>query len=145
MSYSARKLVIRTASSLILGLALVGCQGGGGSDSGSGSNDADRSGNQDSTQEIASVAPDSAVLSWDAPGNRVNGVGLPDGEISHYVVLWGQDPEQLSNSTEVTCQDCQDMEYTVEDLSEGKWYFSVKTVDSEGRESTRAEPASKTI
>ncbi|WP_077529014.1 fibronectin type III domain-containing protein [Vreelandella utahensis] len=87
----------------------------------------------------------SAVLSWDAPAYRVNGDGLPDGHISHYVVLWGQDPEQLSNSTEVTCQDCQDMEYTVEDLSEGKWYFSVKTVDSEGRESARAEPASKTI
>lgn len=145
MSYPARKLVIRAASSLILGLVLAGCQGGGGSDSGSEGSEADRSSNQDSTQETASVKPDSAVLSWDAPGYRVNGVGLPDGQISHYVVLWGQDPEQLNNSTEVTCKDCQDMEYTVEDLNEGKWYFSVKTVDSEGRESVRAEPASKTI
>ncbi|MFO7787649.1 MAG: fibronectin type III domain-containing protein [Halospina sp.] len=91
------------------------------------------------------MASDGAVLSWDAPGYRVDGDGLPDGEISHYVVLWGEDPEQLSNSTEVTCQDCQDMEYIVEDLDEGTWYFSVKTVDSEGRVSPRADPVDKTI
>lgn len=148
MSYSARKLSIHAASILIVALVLAGCQGGGGSDSGSSSGVTGSSGDdggQDNSQETVSLASDSAVLSWDAPGHRMNGDTLKDGHISHYVVSWGQDPEDLSRSTEVTCQDCQTMEHKVEELDEGTWYFTVQTVDQEGLSSPEAELASKQI
>ena len=145
MSYSARKLVIRAASSLILGLVLVGCQGGGGSGSGSGSSEADRSSNQDNTQQTAGVAPDSAVLSWTHPEGRMDGTDFDFHNVGHYVVYWGEDPDNLSNQKKIECANCVDMEYEVSDLSDGTWYFSVTTVDKAGRESPKADPVSKTI
>ncbi|PAU80174.1 hypothetical protein CK501_11055 [Halovibrio salipaludis] len=146
MSYSARKSSIHVAIILIAALVLAGCQGGGGSDSSSGVTDLPGDdGGQDNSQETASLASDSAVLSWEAPGYRVNGDTLKDGHISHYVVSWGQDPENLSRSTEVTCQDCQAMEHKVEELDEGTWYFTVQTVDQDGLTSPEADLATKKI
>jgi len=145
MSYPARKLVIRAASSLILGLVLAGCQGGGGSDSGSEGSEADRSSNQDSTQETASVKPDSAVLSWTNPENRIDGSDFDYYDVGHYVVYWGKDPDNLSNQKKVECANCVDMQYEISDLNDGTWYFSVTTVDKSGRESPKADLVDKTI
>ncbi|MEQ6885968.1 fibronectin type III domain-containing protein [Salicola sp. Rm-C-2C1-2] len=129
MSYTARKSFTHAAI-LSLGLVLVGCQGGGGSDN---------------SQEAASLAPDSALLSWDAPSQRENGETLKVGSIDHYVVSWGQDPENLSNTREVGCETCVDMEYLIEDLPEGTWHFTVQTRDTQGNLSGKADLASKQI
>ena len=149
MLYPARKSFTYAVSILLLGVFLVGCQGGGGSGAGTskggGSGAPDDDSGQDGSQQTASLAPDSARLSWDAPGERVNGDELKVGQIDYYVVSWGQEPENLDNTTEVSCVNCTDMEYLVEDLDEGTWYFTVQTRDTQGNLSRQADLASKQI
>lgn len=145
MSYSARKTFSTSFSILILGLVLAGCQGGGGSESGSSNNGGSGSSGNEGDQQTASSAPDSAMLTWDAPAAREDGSTLKVGEIDYYVVSWGQDPDNLGNTTEVACGTCADMEYLIEDLDEGTWHFTVQTRDTEGNLSRRADLASKKI
>lgn len=142
MSYTARKSFTHAAI-LSFGLVLVGCQGGGGSGSESSSNtDTVENGN---SQEAAPLATDSALLSWDAPGQRENGDTLKVGSIDHYVISWGQDPENLTNTREVGCENCVDMEHRIEDLQNGTWHFTVQTRDTQGNLSRKADLASKQI
>ena len=135
-----------------MGLVLVGCQGGSGSESGSsnsaGTDIPGNSSNQDDSQSIQGGQGGNgqdAVLTWDAPGERVNGNTLKVGSINQYVVSWGKDPDSLANSTEVSCQNCTDMEFVIEDLGSGTWYFTVQTEDTSGNLSRRADLASKRI
>ncbi|MGM0450322.1 MAG: fibronectin type III domain-containing protein [Pseudomonadota bacterium] len=138
-----------------MGLALAGCQGGGGSESGSsndgGADSAQSSNNQNDSQSSqsnqggGSQTGEHAVLTWDAPAERENGDTLKVGSIDQYVVSWGKDPDNLANSTTVSCESCVDMEYVVEDLGDGTWYFTVQTEDTSGNVSRKADLASKQI
>ncbi len=147
MSYPAKKSFAYAASILLLGGLLVGCQGGGGSGSGisNGGDSGSPDSGQDSSQQTASLAPDSARLTWDAPAERVNGDELKVGEIDHYVVSWGQDPDNLDNTAQIPCVNCVDMEYLIEGLDAGTWYFTVQTRDTDGNLSRQADLASKRI
>lgn len=140
-----------------MSLALVGCQGGGGSESGSntsdGNSDTSETNNSDGSntagnddgQETASNDSAPATLTWDAPDERLNGDSLAVGEIDQYVVSWGKDPDELTNTKEVPCGTCVDMEHTIEDLGDGTWYFTVQTRDTEGNLSPEADLVSKQI
>lgn len=86
-----------------------------------------------------------ATLMWDAPAERENGDSLKVGEIDHYIVSWGQDPEALENTEEIPCENCTDMEHVIEDLDEGTWYFTVQTEDTDGNVSRQADLESKSI
>lgn len=149
MSYTAIKSFAHAASILLLGVILVGCQGGG--DSGSSASNSNKSGvtdggdDQDDNQQSASVASDSALLTWDNPEQRVNGDPFHFSEIENYVVSWGQNPDNLSNTAKVGCSNCVDMTYRVENLDAGTWYFTVQTRDTEGNLSRQADLASKQI
>lgn len=113
----------------------------------------EESSQDDGTQEESSADTGSgeetvdnmATLMWDAPAERENGDSLKVGEIDHYIVSWGQDPEELENTEEIPCETCADMEHVIEDLDEGTWYFTVQTQDTEGNVSRQADPESKNI
>lgn len=161
MSYTAKKTFANPMSVLFAGLfILAGCQGGGdsgiGSESEQGSdttqevasqpeNPGSRSGKDDPSDGNRSSVDTAATLMWDAPAERENGDALKVGEIDHYIVSWGQDPDKLGNTEEVPCENCTDMEHVVEDLDEGTWYFTVQTRDTEGNVSRQADLATKNI
>jgi len=73
------------------------------------------------------------VLSWTAPSNRADGSIIEDTEISGYLVYYGKNkgsyPNQLFvNSVKVLGKD-------VVDISAGKYFVVVTTVDANGRKS----------
>ncbi|MDO6824221.1 fibronectin type III domain-containing protein [Marinobacter sp. 1_MG-2023] len=87
----------------------------------------------------------SAKMSWNAPSTRVNGESLAMGEIEQYVVRYGTEQDIEERSNEVTVEDGQAMEYEVAGLTEGTWYFAIKTIDTNGLESDWSTTVSKTI
>ncbi|MBK1887112.1 fibronectin type III domain-containing protein [Marinobacter sp. DY40_1A1] len=84
-------------------------------------------------------------MSWSAPATRVNGESLAMGEIDRYIVKYGTEQNVEDRTNEVTVEDGQAMEYQVAGLTEGTWYFAMKTVDTNGLESDWSVSASKTI
>lgn len=106
-----------------VGVLLAGCGGGGSGTSGETAN--------------------SASLSWNAPATRANGEGIRMGELSGYVIRYGQDPDDLSRSVRVS--DASTMEYTVINLDSGTWYFEIQVEDVDGLMSSPSDQVSKTI
>lgn len=145
MSRAAKQLF----TLMIFSLVLVGCGGGGGSSDGgvAGGGNIPGSGSSGSTgagngQEV--VSPErAATLSWNAPATRVNGEGLAMGELQGYVISYGQSADDLSETIEIS--DASVMDYTIENLSEGSWYFAVQVIDMNGLVSEPSSVVSKTI
>lgn len=148
------KRVIRMSkawiAALVFGIALTGCGGGSSSDSGStdsGSQAATDSGvsqnsgqSSDSQQSIKRTA----ALSWNAPSERQNGDRIEElYELSGYIISYGQNPEDLDQIEYVN--DANQMDYTVEDLADGTWYFSVQVEDNNGLISPPSDLVSKNI
>ena len=84
-----------------------------------------------------------ARLSWVAPATRVNGEGLAMGELDSYIISYGQDVSDLSKTIEIN--DASTMEYTINDLGAGEWFFSIRVVDTDGLISAPSDVVSKTI
>lgn len=126
-------------AAFIFGIALSGCGGGSSSDSGSQM----PSGSQNSGDQPTPTVERTAALSWNAPGQRQNGDGLKMGELAGYVVNYGQDPDNLDQTVRIN--NANTMEYTVEDLGNGTWYFSVRVEDSNGLMSPPSDLVSKSI
>jgi|GEM_PF-534180 len=84
-----------------------------------------------------------AKLSWVAPATREDGEGLTMGELDSYVISYGQDASDLSNTIEIN--DASTMEYTIDGLGAGEWFFSIQVIDTNGLASTPSELVSKTI
>ncbi|BES70821.1 hypothetical protein RE428_18390 [Marinobacter nanhaiticus D15-8W] len=99
--------------------------------SGSGSNESDV------------IVSNTAKLSWNAPMTRVSGESIAMGELSGYKISYGRDPEALDE--EVTIDEASTTSHTIENLSQGKWYFAVQAVDTEGLESPLSTVVTKSI
>lgn len=123
-------------AALVFGIVLTGC--GGGSSGGSDTTGAQGSGNQPTP-----TVERTAALSWNAPAQRQNGDGLKMGELAGYVVNYGQDPDNLDQTVRIN--NANTMEYTVEGLGNGTWYFSVQVEDSNGLMSPPSDLVSKSI
>lgn len=128
-----RKGVIKP-SSVLLGLvvlvfSLTGCGGAGGDSS--------------SVEASSGNSGKTAALSWNAPATRVNGEGLAMGELQGYVILYGQDADKLDRRIEIS--EASTMEYIVDNLSAGQWFFAIQVVDTEGLVSAPSEVVSKSI
>lgn len=119
-------------AALVFGIVLTGC-GGSSSDSGS----------QASGSSQGADTQKSAALSWNAPFQRQNNETLEMYELSGYVISYGQDPENLDQTVRVS--DAYRMEYVVDGLSEGTWYFSVQAEDVNGLMSPPSDLVSKSI
>lgn len=86
-----------------------------------------------------------ATLTWQAPLTRIDGTALSMGEIRHYIVRYGNQPDVADMAHELVVEDGQAMEYEITGLQEGTWYFALRTVDQSGRVSSWSEIASKSI
>ncbi|MCG7198837.1 fibronectin type III domain-containing protein [Marinobacter pelagius] len=84
-----------------------------------------------------------AKLSWVAPSTRTDGEGLTMGELDSYVINYGQDANDLGNTIEIN--DASTMEYTIDQLGAGEWFFSIQVIDTNGLISPPSEIVSKTI
>ncbi|MBK1851170.1 fibronectin type III domain-containing protein [Marinobacter sp. 1-4A] len=67
------------------------------------------------------------------------------GEIEKYVVKYGKEQNIEDRAHEAEVTDGQAMEYQIAGLTEGTWYFAIKTIDTNGLESDWSTSVSKTI
>lgn len=65
------------------------------------------------------------------------------GELSGYVISYGQNPEELSEAIRI--DDASTMNYTIDNLGNGTWYFTIQVEDVDGLVSAPSEQVSKTI
>ncbi|MDK8464993.1 fibronectin type III domain-containing protein [Marinobacter sp. SS13-12] len=119
-------------AAFFMGVVLTGCVSDSSSDS-SGS----------SYSQGQQFAERSASLSWNAPATRANGEGIKMGELSGYVISYGQDPDELTEAVRI--DDANVMDYTINNLDYGTWYFTIQVEDVDGLVSAPSEQVSKTI
>ena len=85
----------------------------------------------------------SALLSWTAPLTRENGESLAMGEIAGFEVVYGTSAEDLDQSLAIG--DASIDELLVDELTEGTWYFAIRTLDTDGNRSRQSEVVYKQI
>jgi hypothetical protein len=127
---------------LLAGLLLAGCGGG----------ESGQRGVQDTTttqrQNDPVVATNKAILSWDAPLTRANGDSIDMGELDTYIIRYGRSEDELTNEIVLdngTAQEDSSLEYVVDGLDAGTWYFTVQVRDFQGLLSEPSNVVSKTI
>lgn len=84
-----------------------------------------------------------ALLSWTAPLTRENGDSLAMGEIAGFEVVYGNSEDNLDQS--VAIGDASIDELLVDELTEGTWYFAIRTLDTDGNRSQLSEVVYKQI
>jgi hypothetical protein len=89
---------------------------------------------------VTQVTNGSAEINWTAPTRNTDGSTLTG--ITGYKILYGANQAQLDRS--VTISNPGVLTYTIENLSPGTWYFSVRTLVG-ASESTSSNPVNKTI
>lgn len=87
------------------------------------------------------IPANSAKLSWDAPTTNTNGQPLTD--LAGYKVMYGQDPNNLTQSMRIT--DPRATSLQIDNLSSGTWYFAMKSVNTAGQESAPTGNVSKVV
>ncbi len=65
------------------------------------------------------------------------------GELSGYVISYGKNPDELSKVVRIN--DASTMDYTISNLDNGTWYFTIQVKDVDGLVSAPSEQVSKTI
>ena len=96
------------------------------------------------TVNAATAAPTgSATLSWVAPVSRVDGTPLALSQIGGYKIYMGVAPDNLT--VLVNIHDGSAVEYLVNDLSAGIYYFGLTTYDTAGVESQLSDLVQKLI
>ncbi|MCM0611342.1 hypothetical protein KFJ24_02490 [Marinobacter sediminum] len=89
------------------------------------------------------IPANAALLSWTAPLTRENGDSLAMGEIAGFEVVYGSGAENLDQSLAIG--DASVEELLVDELTEGTWFFAIRTLDIDGNRSTLSEVVSKQI
>lgn len=95
------------------------------------------------TTPEATIPADAALLSWTAPLTRENGDSLAMGEIAGFEVVYGISAEALDRSLAIG--DASVDELLVDELSQGTWYFAIRTLDTDGNRSRLSEVVYKQI
>lgn len=89
------------------------------------------------------VPANAAMLSWTAPLTRENGDSLSMGEIAGFEVVYGTNEDTLDQSLAIG--DASVDELLVDELTEGTWYFAIRTLDTDGNPSRLSEVVNKQI
>lgn len=96
----------------------------------------------DTTPE-ETIPANAALLSWTAPLTRENGDSLSMGEIAGFEVVYGTSEDTLDQS--IAIGDASVDELLVDELTEGTWYFAIRTLDTDGNRSRLSEVVYKQI
>lgn len=96
-----------------------------------------------STASSASVAPTNktADVTWSAPTTNTDGSALTD--LAGYQIYYGTSPGALTQSVNVPNANAVD--YVIEGLTQGTWYFAVAAYTNTGLQSNFSTVVSKTI
>jgi len=139
------KLKLLTTSFVLLVCAsLIGCGESGSGDSVNKNNDGDNlATGAEATGTEATGAKGTANLSWTAPTTRADNTVLPMSEIGGYKVYMGTTPSNLTQYADIS--NPSQMEFTINQLGIGTYYFAVTTYNQYGAESTLSTIVSKTI
>lgn len=86
---------------------------------------------------------DTATVSWTDPTENTDGSPLTD--LVGYIVEYGQDPDNLTEYIYIEEEGDPTTSVTINDLTEGIWYFTVTALTSEGVESDPSAIGSKII
>lgn len=87
-----------------------------------------------------------AMLSWTPPLTRENGESLKMAEISGYKIGYYKEGEKIEDAKMISINNASTTEYVFNNLNSGvKYYFFIKTIDTNGLESSNSNPVSKTI
>lgn len=89
------------------------------------------------------IPANAALLSWTAPLTRENGESLSMGEIAGFEVVYGTSAETLDQNLAIG--DASVDELLVDELTEGTWYFAIRTLDTDGNRSRLSEVVHKQI
>ncbi|MFN2361521.1 MAG: hypothetical protein ABR522_10670 [Marinobacter sp.] len=89
------------------------------------------------------IPANTALLSWTAPLTRENGESLSMGEIAGFEVVYGKSEETLDRNLAIG--DASIDELLVDELTEGNWYFAIRTLDTDGNRSRLSEVVHKQI
>ncbi|MFL1404594.1 fibronectin type III domain-containing protein [Marinobacter sp. M1N3S26] len=116
-------------AAVVFAVLLTGCGGSGGG----------------SSSEASTVQGQAVSLSWQAPGQRINGEQISLYDIDAYIVRYGRDPDKLDQQAVVDGCTSPQCVYDVQGLAPGTWYFAVQTKDVNGLVSLPSEPVSRTI
>lgn len=95
------------------------------------------------TTPEATIPADAALLSWTAPLTRENGDSLAMGEIAGFEVVYGTSADTLDRSLAIG--DASVDELLVDELTQGTWYFGIRTLDTDGNRSRLSEVVYKQI
>jgi hypothetical protein len=87
------------------------------------------------------VATGSAFLSWQPPTANTDGTALMS--LAGYKIYAGLSSSALAVAATVT--DPKAVQYVIQNLTRGTWYFAVAALASDGTESVLSSVASKTI
>lgn len=89
------------------------------------------------------IAANAALLTWQAPFSRENGASLSMGEIAGYEIGYGLAADALTQTLAVGEASIDQM--LINDLTEGSWFFAIRTLDTDGNRSRWSEVVTKTI
>lgn len=87
------------------------------------------------------IASGSATLSWNPPTDNTDGSALTD--LAGYRIYYGRSASRLNRTVVVNNPGL--TRYVVENLAPDRWHFSMTSVNTDGRESSRSPTVSKTI
>jgi len=90
---------------------------------------------------VTQIGTGAATVSWVPPTQNTDGSTLTN--LAGYYVQYGTSSSNLN--TQIKLANAGLTRYTVDGLSQGKYYFAVKAYTSSGKESALSTPASKTI
>jgi hypothetical protein len=90
---------------------------------------------------VVQVSNGSATLNWQAPTTNTDGSTLTN--LSGYRLAYGQSQGALSQSISIANPGV--TTYTVNNLSNGTWYFALYAVAASGNESVASNIANKTV
>jgi hypothetical protein len=99
------------------------------------------SGAQSGSGGTVSSTQKSADVSWTPPTTNTNGSALTD--LAGYRIYYGTSPGKLTQSIQVANAGA--IDYVVQGLTSGTWYFAVSAYTNTGLQSTLSAVASKTI
>lgn len=98
-------------------------------------------GSQTSNPGPASKTLRAVQVSWSAPTTNTDGSSLTN--LAGYRVYYGTSPGALTETADVPSAGAVD--YVVQGLQSGTWYFAVAAYTNTGLESTHSSVVSKTI
>ena len=128
-----------------LGFALSGCGGGGGGAAGTAATSTSATSSTGGGMGIASTPPTASsgavTLNWTPPTENTDGTPLTN--LSGYDIHYGTSSHAYTQT--VTVANPGIAAYVVDNLSPGKYYFSVTAVNSQGAESPLSSEVSTTV